>query len=169
MTNNNVSSEVGRSGGAGWPQSAGMHLSRTMLVCALAACVAGCKSTSLSGYISPRVEGRVVDDQSHAPISGVRVHRVSAHEKVAEPQKGGQLMESGPVVVKTGQDGSFALDSERDVAFLRKVDWYSVSIAFEHPGYRPLTTTYTSSNATNAATGEPVVKAGTIQMAPLSR
>ena len=152
-------------------RSVSVRLSGTTLVCAMTACVAGCKSTSLSQYISPRVEGRVVDGQSHTPIPGVQVHRVSAHDSqmLADPQKGGQLMESAPVVVKTCQDGSFALDSERDVAFLRKVDWSSVSIAFDHPAYAPLTATYSSSNATNTATGEPLVKAGDIQLVPLSR
>jgi hypothetical protein len=133
--------------------------------------LAGCKSNSPSQYISPRVEGRVVDGHSHAPIQGVHVQRVSgdAAQKVPEGQKGGQLMEGTPVVVRTGKDGSFILDSEHDLAFLRKLRWYSVSISFEHPAYESLIATYTLSNAVNTATGEPVVKAGDILLAPLSR
>jgi hypothetical protein len=133
--------------------------------------LAGCKSNSPSQYISPRVEGRVVDGQSHVPIQGVQVRRVTGDDSHAAtgPQKGGQLMEGAPVVVTTGKDGTFILDSEHDLAFLRKLGWYSVSIAFEDPAYAPFTATYTMSNAVNTATGEPVVKAGDILLAPRSR
>ena len=133
--------------------------------------LAGCKSNSPSQYISPRVEGRVVDGQSHAPIPGVQVRRVTGEDSHAAtgPQKGGQLMEGAPVVVTTGKDGSFILDSEHDLASLRRLGWYSVSIAFEDPAYAPFSATYTLSNAVHTATGEPVVKAGDILLAPRSR
>jgi hypothetical protein len=142
-----------------------------LLLFALTVCVAACKSNSPAQYISPRVEGRVVDGHSHAPIQGVHVQRVTGDDsqKVPVGQKGGQLMEGRPVVVTTGKDGSFILDSEHDLAFLRKLGWYSVDISFEHPAYERLVATYTLSNAVNTATGEPVVKAGDILLAPLSR
>jgi hypothetical protein len=78
-------------------------------------------------------------------------------------------MESAPVVVTTSADGSFVVDSERDIALFKRIEWYSVSIAFEHSAYAPLTTTYTVSNAVTTASGEPVVKAGDVLLVPASR
>jgi hypothetical protein len=137
----------------------------------LAFAVAGCKSTSPSQYISPRVEGRVVDSQSHSPIQGVRVHRVVAGggQPATEPTHGAEMMEHAPVEVTTDADGSFVIDSQRDIALFKKINWYSVSIGFEHPSYQPLTETYTSSNALTTASGEPVVKAGDVLLVPVSR
>ena len=131
--------------------------------------LAGCKSHSPSQYISPRVEGRVVDAQSHEPLVGAHVQRVNGGDSTAAkaPQKGGQLMESAPVVITTTKDGSFALDSQRDLAFLRKLGWYSVTISYAHPAYQRLVVTYTLSQATNSVSGEPVVKAGDIPLVPV--
>jgi hypothetical protein len=144
---------------------------RILLVLAVTACVAGCKSTSPSQYISPRVEGRVLDGQSHEPIQGVRVHRVvqGGNQQVADTPHGGEQMEEAPVMVTTSADGSFVVDSERDIALFRHVSWYSVSIAFEHPAYTSYTATYMSSNAVTTASGEPVVHAGDVLMKPLTK
>jgi len=137
----------------------------------LAFAVAGCKSTSPSQYISPRVEGRVVDSQSHEPIQGVRVHRVvtGGGQLAAEPTHGGEIMEDAPIVVSTGKDGGFVVDSQRDIALFNRSNWYSVSIVFEHPSYQPLTETYRSSNAVTTASGEPLVKAGDVLLVPVLR
>jgi hypothetical protein len=78
-------------------------------------------------------------------------------------------MEEAPIVVTTGQDGGFVVDSQRDIALFKRINWYSVSIVFEHPSYQPLTETYTSSNAVTTASGEPVVKAGDVLMTPLTK
>jgi len=117
------------------------------------------------------VEGRVLDSQSHEPIQGVRVHRVvqGGNQQVADTPHGGEQMENAPVVVTTSADGSFVVDSERDIALFRHVSWYSVSIAFEHPAYASYTATYMSSNAVASASGEPVVHAGDVLMRPQTK
>jgi hypothetical protein len=101
------------------------------------AVVAGCKSTSPSQYISPRVEGRVLDVQTHQPIEAVKVQRLTADEsyRVEDAPKGGQLMERAPSVA-AGKDGRFILESDRAFALLRRLGWYAVSISFEHPAHQ---------------------------------
>lgn len=139
--------------------------------CALAACiVAGCQSTSPSQYISPRVEGRVLDAQSRQPIGGVMVRRLDPGAEVApgEIPKGARAMEQA-LDVRTGKDGVFALASERNLQLFQRSGWYSVTISFKHAGYSLFTTNYTLANATNTPGREPLVKAGDILLVPLSR
>ena len=139
--------------------------------CVIAAClVAGCKTTSPSPYISPRVEGRVLDAKTHQPIAGVKVIRVEPDLEPAVDQalKGGQTMERTPAV-RSIKDGTFILDSERDLELFRRAGWYSVTLTFEHAGYTSITTNYTVANATNSPSGEPLVKAGDILLTPLSQ
>ena len=113
----------------------------------------------------------MVDSQSHEPIQGVRVHRVVAGggQPAAEPTHGGEIMEDAPIVVTTDKDGGFVVDSQRDIALFKRLNWYSVSIVFEHPSYQPLTETYRSSNAVTTASGEPLVKAGDVLLVPVLR
>jgi hypothetical protein len=129
----------------------------------------GCKSSSPSQYISPRVEGRVLDAQSHAPISGVEVLRVVAggSSEAGDAPKGGQLLERTPHVT-TGKDGSFILESARAVAFFQTLGWYTINLSFDHPAYQRFPVTFKLSDAVNTAKGEPVVKAGDILLTPLS-
>lgn len=138
--------------------------------CAVAAFVAGCQSTSPSQYISPRVEGRVLDAGTRQPIRGVTMRRVVSGEDVApgEIPKGAQALAQAPDV-RTGNDGVFALASERNLQLFRRSGWFSVTISFKHAGYASLMTNYTLANATNAAGGEPLVKTGDILLVPLSR
>jgi hypothetical protein len=141
-----------------------VRLSLLLGACALLAC------KSDSQYISPRVEGRVVDAQSHQPIGNVQVRRLSSNEsyRVMDPPHGGEMMEKAPAV-RTAPDGGFIMDSERDFAPLSKVGWYSVNLSFQHPAYQGCMMTYTVADATNTAKGEPLVKAGDIQLIPLSK
>lgn len=122
-----------------------------------------CKSPVFSRYVSPRIEGRVVDSNSHQPVEDVVVRRVISDEmyRVEGPAKGGAQMEKAPGV-RTGSDGTFVMDSQRDLALIGKAEWYSVSLSFQHPGYEGYTVTYTWLDATNTAKGEPLVKAGNI-------
>ena len=129
---------------------------------------AGCKSASQ--YISPRVEGRVVDARTQAPIEDVLITRFSderAYDR-ADPPRGGQLMQRSQGV-RTGPDGTFVLASQRDVALLQRFGWYSLTLRFRHRAYEDLTVTYTLSQGTNTATGEPLVKAGDIQLTPRTK
>jgi hypothetical protein len=150
--------------------SSGSALNIALLCgCLIAACVlAGCKTTSPSQYISPRVEGRVLDAQTHQPIVGVKVVRVVADPEplVDQAPKGGQALERTPDV-RSLKDGTFVLDSERDLELFRRTGWYSLTLTFEHAGYASITTNYTIANATNSPSGEPLVKAGDILLAPL--
>jgi hypothetical protein len=125
----------------------------------------GCKS--LSHYVSPRIEGRVVDASSHQPIPGVVVKRLSGDEESAtmDSPKGGALMmrDNG---VRTSADGTFVLESMKDLAVFRKLTWYSVSVSFEHPAYQNFIGVYTLNMATNQTTGEPIIHAGDVLLTP---
>jgi hypothetical protein len=146
---------------------------KSKFVFVLAVCVsaASCKSNWLSQYISPRVEGRVVDSQSHEAIRGVRVHRIqNENRKVMEPRHGAELLANAPVVATTSKDGRFVLDSEMNLApLIRSFYWHPVNIAFEHSGYAPYTATYSMSNAISTESGEPVVKTGDILLIRIRR
>jgi hypothetical protein len=129
--------------------------------------VVGCKS--VSQYVAPRIEGRVVDASSHQPIEGVVVKRLNGDEASAtmEPPKGGALMmrDNG---VRTSADGAFVLESMKDLAVFRKLTWYSVSVSFEQPAYQRFIGVYTLNMATNHTTGEPIIHAGDVLLTPVS-
>jgi hypothetical protein len=137
----------------------------------MVACLSGgCKSTSPSQYISPRVEGRVLDSQSHQPIKDVQVRRHAADDnyRAEDPPKGGEMIKKAPAV-RTAADGTFVLDSVRDFALLQEIGWYSLSLTFQHPAYERFFTNYTLARATNTASGEPLVKTGDILLTPLAK
>jgi hypothetical protein len=121
----------------------------------------GCKSPIQ--YTSPQVEGRVVDAESHGPVKNVFVQRVdpNAKAKQGEQAKGAQLMEQAGGV-RTAADGTFKLDSVKSLTFLRRLNWYSVTVSFKHYEYLPLTTNYTVAEATNTMDGEPIIITGDI-------
>jgi hypothetical protein len=120
---------------------------------AIAASVSsGCSSVSPSKYDAPRVVGRVLDRQTHAPIKNVQVRRVD-------------LMQQD-YIVRTGADGAFVLRSERYLSVLGGHGWYSVTLSFERDGYTSAVQTYTLTNSTNLASGEPLVQAGDVLLSP---
>jgi len=85
-----------------------------------------------------------------------------------EIPRGAQGLEQGPEV-RTGNDGAFALASQRNLQLFRRSGWYSVAISFKHAGYGPFMTNYTPAHAIKTPGGEPLVKAGDILLTPLSR
>jgi hypothetical protein len=138
---------------------------RGWLFCGLLVAVVGCKS--ISQYVSPQVEGRVLDARSRQPIKGVRVARLSSQDQAAamQPPKAGQAMLPSDSV-QTAADGQFRLPSLKDLGIFRKLNWYSVTVSFEHSFYLPETTTYTISSVTNSASGVPTLKLGDVLLAP---
>ncbi len=152
-------------------KTAGFLLNILTVSCAVVAGLCGgCKSASPSHYISPRVEGRVLDAQTHQPVKDVQVRRLTANEsyQIEDQPKGGKVMERAPAVL-TAADGTFALVSEREFALLRSPTWYSVSISFRRTGYEPFRATYTISESTNTVTGEPLVRTGDVLLIPLAK
>ena len=133
--------------------------------------LAGCQSSPVlnSEYISPRVEGRVLDAATTQPIRNVSIRRLAPGqtEVVSAPAMGSRTLEQTPAI-RTDRDGRFDLDSERDLTLLRRSGWYAVTLAFTHKGYQPFVTNYTLANANVAPSGEPVVHAGKILLQPLS-
>ena len=112
----------------------------------------------------------MLDAASHQPVKNVLVRRVNLSAQVASenlPPRGGQLIEQGPVV-STGSDGSFVLDSEKDVALLHNASWYSVTISFGHKAFQVSTATYTVNDSTNI-NGEPLINTGDIFLIPLAK
>jgi hypothetical protein len=130
----------------------------------------GCKSSSPSQIVSPRVTGRVVEAQNHQPIQGAKVQRVTSDPDRRSPsvQKGGQMMEQTPAV-RTAADGTFMLDCIRDLGVFRKLGWYDVKVSFEHPDYERFVATYTATNAVVTPEGVPVVNTGDVVLAPLGK
>ena len=124
----------------------------------------GCHSPSQ--YVSPRVVGRVVDEETEKPIAGVQVSRRPKRRSSVEPPKGAELLKEIPPVT-TSADGQFSLDSVRDIAFFRRLRWTSVSLSFRHRGYESLVTNYSATIATtNTPKGEPLVEAGDVRLRP---
>lgn len=132
--------------------------------------LAGCKSRPLSPYVSPRVVGRVVDGLTGQPIQGAHVRRITNEEarRPLDAPRGGERLKPPPSA-RTGKDGAFDLDSLRDLAVFGKGGWYSVNLAFEHARYERFIASYTPANATNSASGEPVVNTGDVRLNPLAR
>ena len=130
---------------------------------AAAVLAGGCKTVTATLYVSPRIEGRVLDSDSHQPLKDVHVRRVDSgnNSGVSDTPKGATRLETAPAI-RTDEEGKFVLDSQKDIAVFGSVGWYSVTISLKHPAYEDLTEIYTIDNATNNASGEPVVKAGDI-------
>jgi hypothetical protein len=132
---------------------------------ALAACaVTGCKSSG-SEYISPRVEGRVLDSETHQPIYRVHVKRTTPSSAKSDDymRKGAQRMEE-PFPAYTDKNGYFVIDSEKALVLFAQMNWFSVDISFEHSGYDRFVTNYTLMTATNTASGEPLVNTGDVYL-----
>jgi hypothetical protein len=142
-----------------------VNLPRLCLVIAVVA-LSGCKSPIQ--YTSPQVEGRVVDAQSHEPLKNVFVQRIdpNAKPKRGQQAKGAQLMDQAGGV-RTAADGTFKLDSVKSLTFLRRLNWYSVTVSFKHHEYLPLSTNYTAAEATNTVDGEPIIITGDISLKPI--
>ena len=156
-----------------WRMHAGaQRLSGGQLWLLLAAiALTGCKSVSVSNYISPRVTGRVLAADTRQPIANVRVRRVNpaADLDFDDSAKGGQKMESTGAV-RTDQQGKFMLDAERDLSLFQQQVWFSVMVSFQRDGYSTLRTNFTAaSSTTTAPDGAPVVNAGDILLHPASR
>ncbi len=150
------------------PAACWVRLGVVLLLSAFGA--VGCKSTSLSTYVAPRVVGRTVNVETRQPVEDVKVRRVTSDEsyRPLDPPKGGQVMERTPAV-RSGKDGRFDLDSVRALAPFARDGWYSVTIRFEHPDYGWCDIGYTLANATNTPAGEPLVNAGDILLIPRAK
>lgn len=146
-----------------------LFIGQSMATCrlwllALAAVLAGCTSGRFASYVSPRVTGHVVDQQTLQPLADVRVTRITGGKTRVAPNqlKGAEVMQRPPAVM-TDKDGHFAMDSDKVVALFRHAGWYSVTLAFEHAGYETWQTNYTIDDVTgHASDGAPVVNAGEI-------
>src|SRR5262249_55328226 len=143
-----------------------VRLTLLLVACALPAC----KSYSPSQYISPRVEGRVLDAQSHQPVADVQVRPLMTDERyrLQEPPKGGAVMAKTPAV-RTGGDGTFVVDSERGLGLLRQPGWYAVTLTFQHAAYEYFTKTCTLKDSTNGPSGEPLIITGDILLIPVAK
>ncbi len=130
---------------------------------AAAGLMAGCKSSG-SEYIAPRVEGRVLDAQTHLPIERVAVQRLSPGEQDRNDfalKKGAEsIVQSFPTY--TDRNGRFVIDSEKALVLFAQMNWFSVDISFEHSGYEGFVTNYTLFTTTNTPSGEPLVDTGDI-------
>jgi hypothetical protein len=146
------------------PRQAGAGLAALLFV---AGCGAGCFSHGASQYVSPRVEGRVLDRETHQPLAGARVRRLERGQEAApnDVPHGGEILQQMPAA-HSQSDGAFVLGSQRSLALFRKLRWDLVHVTFEHRGYERFTARYTPAQATNTAAGEPVVVTGDILLKP---
>ena len=127
----------------------------------------GCQTGSSAAYIAPRVTGRVVDAQTSQPVADVKIRRVTPEQEMdpTAPMHGGQVIEQTPAVYSKA-DGTFVLDSVRDLTPFRRAGWYGVKISFENRNYVRRVIEYTLGDSTNAPSGEPLVLAGEVQLTP---
>ncbi len=127
----------------------------------------GCE-TARPQYVAPRVTGRVLDGQTHQPISGVAVQRLSANESyiIENPSKAGTAHDPS-AVCQTAADGTFSLTSLKVYNVFEHTTWYAVSLSFHHPAYQSFGSTY--SQTTNYPSAEPIVETGDILLMPLAK
>ena len=130
------------------------------------ACVLGCKSRPLGPFVSPRIVGQVVAQDTQAALAGVSVTRNAVDLHRGSPPKGAELLMLKPPV-RTDENGRFELASERVLSIVRGAGWNVVSLSFERAGYRSLETNCLTSAATNAPTGEPLLDVGRICLRPV--
>src|SRR5262245_10410846 len=142
--------------------------SSLVVLCLLLGAGTGCQSPSQ--YVSPRITGRVLDEQTGQPIPNVRVQHWYQSYGVdsMDTKKGGRGLTQQPFV-RTGQDGTFVMQSERSVAFLREIGWYPVTLSFAHAKYESATFSYAEAPATNLPSGEPLVRTGDTKLKPLKQ
>ena len=130
--------------------------------------VAGCGCHSPSQYTSPRVEGRVLDEQTQQPIRGVQVRRELNAPPPLDGPRGAEMLTRAPAT-RTDAAGCFVVESERALSFIGHSMWYSVTLSFTHADYERVVRSYSFSSSTNTASGEPVVPAGEILLRPLAK
>jgi hypothetical protein len=143
------------------------RLRKSGLAIAIMLLLVGCKSNSPSHYVSPRVIGRVLDQQTRQPLAGVQVKRVVPDYEAGtlDPVRGGEgLQQTQPL--HTAADGTFDLDSKKSLALFRDIGWFDVEISFVHRGYEHFVTNYPPRMATTSSKGEPVIQAGDILLTP---
>lgn len=127
--------------------------------------LAGCKSGSLSSWVAPCVTGRVVAADTGQPLAGAKIRRVNPGASQSdEAAKGSQLMAQSTSVY-ADQHGGFMLDAEKALTPFIHRDWYSLTLSFEHAGYRSLQTNFTTLNVNGrTADGAPMINAGDIRL-----
>jgi hypothetical protein len=132
--------------------------------------LAGCKTLQLSHYVAPRVTGRVLAADTHQPLADASVrHVMPAANDSDMPVRAGQIEEDETFAIRTGKDGTFVMDSQRDLGLLSD-NWWSATISFSHPGYLTLRTNYTPVTVTRySPDGEPLVQTGDILLRPLTQ
>jgi len=137
--------------------------SSVLLMLAVAIGCGGCKSPSQ--YISPRVEGRVVDSETRRPIADAEVRRVVNEIRDPDPQTGAEALDAAVPAI-TDEHGNFVVTSRTALAFLRTLHWYTITLSFAHPGYERVKRTYMHSDATNSPSDEPLIRTGDILLRP---
>jgi hypothetical protein len=164
---------IASEGGGAAPHS--MMLSRSRKPLSVRDCVArtiatvvagflvGCQSPSQ--YTSPRIEGCVLDAETGEPLREVQVRRAEdvPDPRPLDPPKGATALKS-VLSARSRVDGTFVLASQRELDFLPRARWYSITLSFEHPGYLRRTAIYTLAQSTNTPSGEPLVEAGEVLM-----
>lgn len=145
---------------------------RKILVLAGCALVlVGCESFVAQGYVSPRVEGRVLDAVTREPLRNVSVRRLTNTDNLGNysymPPRGGEMMLASGAA-RTDRSGKFKLAAEQ--VALGVVSIISMEFEFRCSGYQTLITNFPSSLLTNsAAKGPPTIFAGEIALEPAKR
>lgn len=122
----------------------------------------GCKAHPLGPYVSPQVEGEVLEAKTGAALPGVRVSRGKpGFDALSGYPKGGQLlMAKAPAL--TGSDGRFTLAGERVLSVVRGAGWNEVRLTFAKAGYETLKTNVSLDLANYEENGRPVLKLGPV-------
>lgn len=132
--------------------------------------VAGCKSKPTFGpYVSPRVTGQVLAEDTRRPLAGVSVTRgvPDKHGNGLSQPKGAELLMQKPPAL-TDHEGVFVLASERVLSVIRGSGWNVVPLSFLRVGYYPFQTNCQTSDTTNLVNGEPVLNIGRVFLTPVA-
>jgi hypothetical protein len=140
----------------------------TVMAGCLVAMVAGCSSTDglHNAYVSPRIEGHVIDADTKLPIERVLVlrQRRSLDAGLDEYVTAGEIQQREHTIY-TNADGEFDMPSRTDLEMGSDRTWSAVTLKFIHPGYHMYSTNYV--NHGGFVEGEPLLQAGDIELRPV--
>jgi hypothetical protein len=146
-------------------------MKRILALFLVPAIVVGCKSYTVSPYVSPRVTGRVLAADTRQPLAGVQVinRRQSDGTISTQAPKGGQILNTPPAE-QTEADGHFLLVSERVLAPFSSSSWMSLQLLFQRSGYERFITNISRLNLrTNTWHGQPALDMGDVLLQPEPR
>lgn len=119
-----------------------------------------------SAYVSPQIEGRVIDSETQMPIDRVVIIRNPQATKAGMDD----YISAGEIQypqhsIYTKKDGEFKVPSKKNLEVGSDKTWNSVTLKFLHAAYQMYSTNFVHGGAD--VDGESVLLTGDIQLDPL--